>query len=120
MFLYRRTVSTVLSVEGMPMHKISSRAALAAASSVALLSGGLVAVTPAQAAPSDPIADQPVRVHWADGKALAGKSAQPPGQVVKQYLADKSVGAAADTLSSEGSWKARGLTVVRFGQTVAG
>ncbi|HET6652232.1 MAG TPA: M36 family metallopeptidase [Nocardioides sp.] len=102
------------------MHKISSRAALAAASSVALLGGGLVAVTPAQAAPSDRIADQPVRVHWADGKALAGKSDQAPGQVVKQYLSGKSVGAAADTLSSEGSWKARGLTVVRFGQTLAG
>ena len=99
---------------------ISRKVAFSAATSVVLLSAGMVGLTPADAAPSDPVAKQPFRVHWNDGAPLAGRSAQAPGQAVKSYLADDAVGAAAGSLGSKGSWKARGLTVVRLGQQVGG
>jgi extracellular elastinolytic metalloproteinase len=61
-------------------------------------------------------------VHWADGKALTGKSSQAPGQVVRDYLQGTgSSKATADSLRSTGpAWMSRGVTHVRMAQYVAG
>jgi extracellular elastinolytic metalloproteinase len=102
------------------MRTFSLRSVAAAGSSVTLLSAALIGLAPAQAADGEPVASQPTRIHWANGKPLVAKSAQAPGQVVKTYLSTHGVGAAAATLAPTGTWKARGLSVVRLGQTVGG
>jgi extracellular elastinolytic metalloproteinase len=102
------------------MRRIATRSVVGVGSAVTLVSAALVGLAPAQAASGDPVAAQPARIHWANGKPLAGKSAQAPGQVVKTYLSGHGVGAAAGSLSAVGSWKAHGLSVVRLGQTIGG
>lgn len=101
------------------MRTLPRRSAVTTISVLVLLAGALVGL-PAEAAPGEQLATQPSRVHWAGGKALAGKSAQAPGQVVKSYLADHGAGAAAGTLQPEGTWKTHALTVVRLSQSVSG
>src|SRR3954451_6895393 len=102
------------------MRRIATRSVVGVGCAVTLLSAALVGLAPAQAASGDPVAAQPARIHWANGKPVAGKSAPAPGQVVKPYLSGHGVGAAAGSLSAVGSWKAHGLSVVRLGHTLGG
>jgi hypothetical protein len=90
----------------------------------AALTAALISLTPAAqgSARPQPAGTPAARVHWADGKALTGKSSQAPGQVVKGYLESTgSTKATADSLTTTGpAWTARGVTHMRMGQYVAG
>lgn len=85
---------------------------------------GLSTASPAVGAPSDPAPASAAsgRVHFNNGKAIANKNGQAPGQLVKTYLAGHGLDAAsaATLVADSPAWSSRGVTHLRLGQVVKG